>query len=303
MQADVLAVVVTYNRCAMLMQCMTKLQEQSIPCDVLVIDNASTDQTQTLVPPITNEHLFYQRQLTNTGGAGGFHAGMRKGVEMGYSYIWIMDDDAYPAPDALEELLNAAGHVGDFGFLCSTILWTDGKECRMNRQGIDKQKFYEHVEWLQHGILPVTQSTFVSCFFKAETIRKAGLPIKAFFIWGDDIEYTRRLAVRMQLPCYLVGKSIVVHHMASNVGSDISTDSPERLNRYVYAYRNENYLYRQEGIKGVLYYLARCGLHLARLWTRAKDHRLKRSWVLISSFFRGWGFHPQIEYITEENEL
>ena len=40
----------------------------------------------------------------------------------------------------------------------------------------------------------IIMATFVSLFIKAETIRKVGLPIKDFFIWSDDLEYTRRIS-------------------------------------------------------------------------------------------------------------
>ncbi len=299
MDKIVLAVVVTYNRSHMLKDCLTALQRQSVPCDILVVDNASTDDTYTVIAPFLSDAVRYRKMEQNLGGAGGFNAGIRQGTEERYRYIWIMDDDAFPESNALEELLSAATRLeDDFGYLASTVLWIDGKECRMNRQKARKA-FYETVELLQHGLLAIEQATFVSCLFPSEVIRQNGLPIAEFFIWGDDIEYTRRLAVREKRPCYLVGKSIVVHHMAQNTGSDISTDEPGRLGRYRYAYRNENYLYRKEGIKGIAYYCARCGLHMFRIWTKAKDHRIKRSWVLISSFFKGWFFNPEIEYITE----
>ena len=56
----------------------------------------------------------------------------------------------------------------------------------MNRQKI-KKNFYEHVELLRHGLILVEQATFVSLLFPAAAIEKAGLPIRDFFIWGDDI--------------------------------------------------------------------------------------------------------------------
>lgn len=291
-----LAIVVTYNRAAMLAKCLEALKTQVVSTDILVVDNASSDETQSFMQQNVSSSLFYVRLNANIGGAGGFNFGMRWALEHNYERLWIMDDDCIPQKDALLELEKAENLLGEnFGFLCSTVLWTNGKECRMNRQAVYK-RFFEHIELLGDGILAVQQATFVSCYFKAETVCQFGLPIKEFFIWGDDIEYTRRLAVRNKLPCFLVGKSKVVHCMATNNGSDIVTESKERLGRFSYAYRNENYLYRQEGIKGFLYYLARCGYHLFRIWTKAKDNRWKRSLVLLRAFFSGFWFLPKKEY-------
>lgn len=171
----------------------------------------------------------------------------------------------------------------------------------MNRQKI-KKSFYEHVELLRHGIIQIEQATFVSLFFPAEVICRAGLPIKEFFIWGDDLEYTRRISCRMGLDCYAVGQSIVTHMMQSNNGASLSTDVPERIERYRYAYRNENYTYRQEGVKGILYYLARSGRELMRIAVRATDHKAKRAAVLVGSVLGGFAFYPRIETVSRPSE-
>lgn len=293
------AVVVTYNRKALLETCLEHLLAQSIPCDVLLVDNASTDGTGAWAQAFVASHetVHYRNTDTNLGGAGGFNFGMRWAVESGYSHVWIMDDDTLPEEDALKELLEADELLGgEYGFLSSVVLWTDGCECRMNRQKL-KKAYYERVELLEHGMILAEQATFVSCLFRAETITRAGLPIKEFFIWGDDIEYTRRLSVRMRLPCYLVGKSRVIHAMKENNGSSIATDVPERIGRYNYAFRNENYLYRKEGIRGFVFYTAKCALNLLRILRFAKDHRLKRCAIIIKQYICGFFFNPKVEYI------
>lgn len=297
----VAAVVVTYNRLALLQQCVQHLLESTAPCDILLVDNASTDGTGDWAHQLAQKDARVQYCNTgeNLGGAGGFNAGMRWAAEAGYSHVWIMDDDTLPEPDALEKLLEADRLLdGNYGFLSSVVLWTDGGECKMNRPKLRKA-YYEHIELLQHGIIMAEQATFVSCFFRRETILKAGLPIGDFFIWGDDIEYTRRLSVRMKLPCFLVGKSRVIHAMKENTGSSIAKDMPERIARYNYAFRNENYLYRKEGIKGFLFYSAKCALNVLRIFRWAKTKRLKRCAIIVRQYFCGLFFNPKVEYITD----
>ncbi len=298
-RAQTAAVVVTYNRRDMLEKCIDCLTAQTAACDILVVNNHSTDDTQAYLQmrAAQQENLLIRHMEENLGGAGGFNAGMRWAVEAGYSHVWIMDDDTLPRPDALEKLLEADQATGgEYGFLSSVALWTDGRGCRMNRQKL-KKAYYEKVQLLGRGMILIDQATFVSCLFRTETIRKAGLPIREFFIWGDDIEYTRRLSVRMGLPSYLVGQSVVVHAMKGNTGSSIAVDGEERIARYHYAFRNENYLYRKEGIKGFAYYTAKCALNLMRIAVKAKDHRLKRCAIIIRQYVGGLFFNPDIEYI------
>ena len=298
---NVVAVVVTYNRIEMLKKCISAIENQTYSCDILIVNNASTDNTEEWIVSYSKskDNIIYYNTGENIGGAGGFNYGMRKAVEAGYDYVWVMDDDCIPNTDALEKLMNADKILGgpeNYGYLSSVVLWTDGTECKMNRQKIRKA-YYENVHYLKDSIIQVEQSTFVSLLFSAQTIKKVGLPIKDFFIWGDDIEYTRRITVRNSMNSFMVGNSKVVHAMKENTGSSIATDVPERINRYRYAFRNEGYLYRQEGIKGIAYYIAKCGLNFCRIIFKAKDHKLKRCRVLIGSMIKGLFFNPKIEKV------
>ena len=295
------AVVVTYNRLALLRECVSHLQKQTVSCDILVVNNHSTDGTAAWL-----EEMAAQGQLRfvdtgeNLGGAGGFHVGMRRAVEEGYEAVWIMDDDTLPSPDALAALVE--GHEaleGQYGFLSSVALWKDGRECRMNRQKLHRA-YYEKMEMLPRGLILCDQATFVSCFFPAASIVKAGLPIREFFIWGDDIEYTRRMTKRLKMPGYLACRSVVTHAMQDNTGSNIATDACARIGRYNYAYRNENYLYRKEGLPGFLFYTAKCGRSVLRILFQAKDHRIRRLAIVIKQYFAGLFFNPPVEYVMPD---
>lgn len=292
---SVAAVVVTYNRLELLKQCVQSLRKQTVACDILIVDNASTDGTAQWLEMQTD--ISFCNTGSNLGGAGGFNYGMRWAVEVGYDYVWVMDDDTLPEIDALEKLLDAdAALKGEYGWLSSVALWTDGRECRMNRPKI-KKAFYAHIELLQYGIIQAEQATFVSLFLPAEKIRRFGLPIKEFFLWGDDIEYTRRIAVRGDCPGYVVGQSQVIHAMKSNSGSNLAMDDAERIARYKLAFRNEAYTYRREGAKGVCYYIAKRGRDFLWLLTRAKDHRLKRLRTLFCGMLEGICFAPEVEFV------
>lgn len=300
------AVVVTYNRIELLKECLNALKGQSYPCDILVVDNASTDGTDEYIQTIKSKYnnLYYKNTEANIGGAGGFNFGMRWAVEEGYEYVWVMDDDCLPYSDALQKLIEADGILKEnYGWIASAVLWKDGHECKMNRVKL-KKSFYEYLEYMQYGIVQAEQATFVSLFLKAKTIKEAGLPIKEFFIWGDDIEYTRRISVRMKLPCFIAGKSKVIHAMKENTGSNIATDIPERIDRYKYAFRNEAYLYRQEGWKGICYYFAKCSWNLLKIIISNNNEKIRRSYVLIKSVLVGIFFKSEIEYVLkgEEND-
>lgn len=301
MKNKILAVVVTYNRKDMLIKCIQHLLAQTFPfLDILIIDNNSTDGTEQAINSYMCDQIEFIKLPTNIGGAGGFNYGMKEAVLRGYEYCWVMDDDCFADKEALNEFIIADNILkGAYGFLAGTVLWIDGSGCQMNRQKI-KKSFYKKIHYLKEGLISVRQSTFVSFFIKTSIIQEVGLPIKEFFIWGDDIEYTRRISAKKE--CFLVGKSIVVHAMTTNNGSSIATDSADRLARYNYAFRNENFLYRKEGISGVLYYNAKCILNIIRIFRYSRSKRLKRIWIILKNMISGLFFNPKLEFVCFNSE-
>ena len=294
---DTLAVVVTYNRKEKLKKNLTALLSQTHRTDILVVDNASTDGTKELVALFPDERIRYVNTGKNLGGAGGFSFGIREGYRLGYGHFWIMDDDCIPEQNALEEFWSADRRLGGkYGFLSGVAYFTDGSLCEMN---IQKTGLREKISDFSSPEVKVIMATFVSLFFSRRVVRENGLPIKEFFIWSDDLEYTRRLSRKED--CFVVPRSTCVHEMASNEKVNVATDSPDRLWRYAYLYRNEVFVYRREGFKGWVYLVSRLFLHSARIVFRGKEARGKKLKTVWKSFFSGFAFHPAIEFPEEEN--
>ncbi len=317
----VLAVIVTYNRLEMLKMCLEKIKTQSFSCDLLIVDNASTDDTASWCKDFISQEnvtkFMYENTGANIGGAGGFNYGFKRAYELGYDYAWIMDDDAFANPDTLEKLVDADKMLGgptNYGFLASVVLWTDGNICQMNRQrkkngsllGKNAKITIDDVNAVKGGgnnLIPIVTSTFVSLLVPISTVKKVGLPIKEFFIWCDDIEYTRRISTRYNMPCYSVLDSQIVHETKNNTGSDLATDSEERIDRYKYAIRNTNYHYRHMGFIGFLalcYYILSNNINIL---LKAKDNKAKRFKIFWGSLIDGFKFNPQIEYISDETNM
>ena len=89
--------VVTYNRSGLLSRLLTSMTTMDPkPGRIVVIDNASTDDTTDVVESFRQSlepaTLVYRRMETNTGGSGGFSEGMRVAYELGSEWIWLMDD-------------------------------------------------------------------------------------------------------------------------------------------------------------------------------------------------------------------
>ncbi len=286
------AAVVTYNRKELLAECVGALLEQTYPVDILIIDNASTDGTrQELEELICQGKVQYINTGANLGGAGGFHVAVKEAVSRKYDYIWLMDDDTIPEKDALSALVQALKDTkGNFGFLSSKAVWKDGTVCRMN-----EQKFLDSEVINGKKFTKCRQATFVSLFLPSRVVLQIGLPIKEFFIWGDDVEYTRRISEKYV--CYYVPESVVLHKTANNEGSNIATDDVSRMDRYRYAYRNEVYIARKENLSRKLYQISKIAFHIVRVILKSHGYRWKKIKIIVGASVEGLKFRPSVEYI------
>lgn len=289
---DVAAIVVTFNRKKMLKDCLLKLRGQKdASCDVLIIDNASTDGTyETVKNQIDEKNVFYFNTGANLGGAGGFSYGIKKAIEIGYRYLWILDDDTMPEQMALTAFLRADERLsGLYGYLTGKVLWKDGSVCTMNIQKNTKWKRMRSFDDMQ----AVQYASFVSLFMRADIVRRVGLPYKEFFIWADDWEYTRRISKRFK--AYFIPDSIVNHWCKTNVGADIIDAGADRLERFEYMYRNDVVMYRQDGLEGYLYLFIRNAVHIMRILMKSED-RARKIRMILKATCEGIRFRPQIEY-------
>lgn len=297
MRNKIAAVVVTYNRKELLKQCIGKLLKQKeVACDLIIIDNASTDGTQEMVAYQYNvPEVIYINTGANLGGAGGFQFGVKQAVILGYEYVWIMDDDTLPEETALYKLFEADKELnGEWGFLSSVAYWTDGSICRMN---IQKKNIFQHVreEEYQNRYFPVKMCSFVSLLVKSDVVIEVGLPIGEYFIWTDDYEYTGRISAKY--PCYMIPASQVVHAMKVHSRVNFATDDASRIERYRYIYRNDVHCYSRYGVQGWMYIILKDIYTVVNILINSKSRRLERILVVYNGFREGLRFKPNIEMI------
>ena len=244
---------------------------------------------------------FYVFNLNeNLGGAGGFNYGIREASKLDYDRIWIMDDDCIVQKDSLLELVKIDEHLkGNFGFLSSKVLWTDGSICKTN---IQRKKVARRVKDFNSECVNVDFASFVSLYVKKSDVLKVGLPIKEFVIWTDDLEWTRRLTYKKLYKDaksgFLCNNSVVTHKCANNFGVSIVYDTKDRLDRYKYIYRNDVYCFRREGIRGYLFLIFRNLYHIFKVMLLSKTEKIKKAKTIIDGFMEGIIFNPSIEYVN-----
>lgn len=291
----VAAVVVTFNRLEKLKSVIAAIEEQTLPvATLLVIDNASTDGTGDYLASLeARVPLEVVTMATNTGGAGGFAEGMLRGYTSGADHVWIMDDDCYPRPDALQSLVggfdDAVAELGaDVPFACSVVAYVDGSICEMNNP-VTTWDWGRLLMKGQRNVM-VTACSFVSVLIPRWAIAEFGLPYAEYFIWFDDREYTLRLT--RECPGVQVLDSVVVHDMGDNKGVNFAMVDEKSAWKFAYGVRNEaSYQLHHRGLLYFLEFGARLfvSLHRGRVpW------RLRRR--LAGRYIAAIRFNPEVRF-------
>jgi rhamnopyranosyl-N-acetylglucosaminyl-diphospho-decaprenol beta-1,3/1,4-galactofuranosyltransferase len=266
----VAAVVVTFNRKDLVGACLDRLIHQTRPLDeIFVIDNASTDGTrealeaQDLLAPA---NVTYVRMERNTGGAGGFHEGMRRAHEAGHDWTWIMDDDGEPDVAALEKMER---HFGDEGVavLLPNIDNPDAGVAHraffVPRKHVRGRTFVRPVrddEWEGRDTLDIESYSFVGPCYPRWVIDRIGLPIADFFIHYDDVEYAMRASTLGR--AVMVTDAWIRHKEQAKVNATEDKKTAGRQSRRV---RYDALWLRYFGYRNFVYLVARGRIDAPRL--------------------------------------
>lgn len=221
------AVVVTFNRCNLLVECLQGLLSQTAPLNsIVIVDNASTDDTINALKafgPLTediptaalsapwhaskvsiqNVDIMYIRMHENAGGAGGFHYGVKVAHQMKqFDWLWLMDDDVEPTHDALNSLLrykefsqaihpNRVYEDGTEEQWEQLVSPSTGWSIKLNNLSFKNNKPYYFTNTV----------CFEGLLFHVDLIEKVGYPDPRFFIVDDDTVYGVQLSQYTNIVC------------------------------------------------------------------------------------------------------
>jgi len=197
MSAKVFVVIVTYNGSKWVTPCFSSLRKSTVPLHTIVIDNGSQDDT---LARIAAE--YPEAEIVNTGKNLGFGKANNIGMELawrrGADYVFLLNQDAWIDPDAVEKLvdacqrhpgygvispmhLNGAGDGLDYGF----SNYIAPNKCR----GLYSDIFLGRVQ----GVYDVGFVNAAAWMMTRECLERVGGFSPSFFHYGEDDNYTQRL--------------------------------------------------------------------------------------------------------------
>ena len=286
MGSRIVAVVVTWNRSEMVDRILRAIDAQDTkPATVVVVDNASTDRTPQLLTELTDElgtPLQVLRLERNTGGAGGFKAGLAAALEHDADLFWLMDDDGQPPRDCLSTLLP---HAESYDFLGPAVVAEDDQRrlcfpIRIPGTAKVVHDLADVERAATDGLLEDVVIPFNGVLVTRELVERIGLPREEFFIWGDDVEYLWR-ARRAGARVATVVPARFLHPATDDLGTPMMfgrttyNHSPSDLKHYCMDRNNTTNLKEYVGMLGVLAFLVKTVWFY--LFTRPQPARLRLS--------------------------
>ena len=279
MNVDFGVVLVTFNRLEKLkvaLHCFSLQIEK--PSYIIVVNNASTDGTADFLECWEKENEAFEKKVitlqTNCGGSGGFHKGLSIAQQEKADWIWISDDDAFPAKDSLQlakDFIKKTTNIDEYSALCGAV-YSHGQISVMHR----RRTFNKGI---RYRTIPVDAEEYSSNFFcntfsyvgiilNKNKLKIAGLPQKDYFIWFDDTEHSLRMSKVGKIVCIPQIK-IIHEESAENTtfswknyyGIRNRLDMMHRhfpkllfLNQCYYYFRLGLKLFRKNKAEGILYF-------------------------------------------------
>lgn len=202
--------------------------QNRLPDEVIVVDNASLDQTENMVR-VNYPAVNYIKLVENLGSAGGYYEGIKHAAESS-DFIYTLDDDVCLKTDTLSEI------VKGFQLLEKSL---------PSRIGAVRSVGKGHPEEVptKLDICP-----WRGTLFKTSIVREEGLPSPDYFLYGEDLEYSLRLT-KKGYSFYWIPTSICQERHRDQNGKTHENMLGKKSVRYqdpfrlYYAFRNEISIY------------------------------------------------------------
>lgn len=152
-------IIPTYNRSNLISRAIISVNNQTYKnIEIIVVDDASTDDTTTIVESLNIPNLRYIRLSQNQGACHARNIGIR---ESKGKYISFLDSDDTWEPTKLEEQYNFLKNKNASVVVCNYWEERDGKRCiKTNRSGIITQEELLNANIITTGALLISRQVF-----------------------------------------------------------------------------------------------------------------------------------------------
>lgn len=195
-------VIVSYNVCSYLEQCLQSVQTalEGIDGEVFVVDNHSDDDS---VEVVRNRYPWV-RLIANRENQGFARANNIAISQSETEYVLLLNPDTVTEPDTLRKVLlfmDEHPKAGGAGVMMHQEDGTKAPESRralptpwvacLKMLGFTKRYYMSHLSWDKPARIEVISGAF--CLLRRKALDEVGLLDEDFFMYGEDIDLSYRL--------------------------------------------------------------------------------------------------------------
>ncbi|SEP54852.1 glycosyltransferase family 2 protein [Flavobacterium urocaniciphilum] len=220
----VITVIVTYNGTRWIEKCLQNIVNQ---CEVIVVDNNSTDNTVELITK-----KFPQVQILLQDKNWGFgvanNIGISHALKLGADAVFLLNQDAYAQEKCIENLITVCEKNPEYGIISPVHLNGDGTALDYTFQKITYMSNIISDLIFKNESDLMYENTFVNAaawLLPKKTLLTVGGFDPLFFLYGEDDNYCQRVLYH-GLKIGITTKSVIFHdskndnYQGGTIGSD-----------------------------------------------------------------------------------
>lgn len=191
-------IIVTWNGMKWLEKCIDALRKSTIPVEIVIVDNGSTDSTVSFIQA-NCPNAFIIQTGKNLGFGQANNLGIKHALNNGADFVYLLNQDAYVFPDMFERLLDAYDNIekSEVGILSPLHLYRD-------KEHFDNQ-FAKYLDNVATKMVEDFLLSNLGMVYEVHTVPAAGwlLPRRTlemiggfdpiFFHYGEDHNYSQRV--------------------------------------------------------------------------------------------------------------
>jgi len=160
----------------------------------IVVDNGSADDSVSKIRAAHPDILLLESER-NLGYASGNNIGIRVALAHGADYLWLLNNDTKPAPDALSALVAKALTDGRIGAIASVCYYTDAPSTVQAWAGA---RINLWIGYGRNSTTPRADDWFHSLYGASmlvtrTAIEDVGMLDEGFFLYWEETEFCLRL--------------------------------------------------------------------------------------------------------------
>ncbi|MEO9210288.1 MAG: glycosyltransferase family 2 protein [Ginsengibacter sp.] len=194
----IITILVTYNGEKWINQCIECILRSSIPTKLIIVDNASTDSTKTIIRQKYPE-LYLVENNVNTGFGQANNIGINYALSQNADFVFLVNQDAYLNSDTLEKLLIISNLHPEYGIISPLQMDGSGNNLDMLfRKFISNNYSDDFIHQIEThapdlpGIFPVRFVNATAWFITKKCLQTTGLFNPIFYHYGEDNHYCSR---------------------------------------------------------------------------------------------------------------